>query len=90
MVNEEPPATYRTYPARRARRTSRSRRPWHLWFVAIFVLALGLGGARDFLLILWQDQDYLHTQFSEDGIVYFTDYPWRSAQLGQSISPDCS
>lgn len=46
-----------------------------MWLFAIFVLAIGVGGARDFLLILLQDQDYLHTQFTEDGIAYFADYP---------------
>jgi O-antigen/teichoic acid export membrane protein len=54
---------------------SASGRPRHLWIVAIVTFGLYLGGARDYLLILVHDTDYMLRQFGPGGIGYFTDYP---------------
>ena len=54
---------------------SASRRPWHLWVVALATFGLYLGGARDYLLILAGDTGYTLRQFGPDGVVYFTGYP---------------
>ena len=69
------------------------RRPWHLWLVAITVLALYVGGARDYLLILIRDTDYILGQFGEGGLKYFADYPlvtrliWTVNILAGLLSP---
>jgi hypothetical protein len=55
--------------------TLRRARSWHLWAVALLTLALYLGGARDYLLILAGDTDYMTRQFGPDGVAYFTGYP---------------
>ncbi|TDC40992.1 hypothetical protein [Micromonospora sp. KC213] len=51
------------------------RRPWHLWAFAVVTFALYVGGARDFLLILADDTEYMLRQFGPDGVAYFADYP---------------
>jgi hypothetical protein len=56
-------------------RTFLTARPWHLWTAALLTLALYLGGARDYLLILAGDTDYMTRQFGPDGVTYFTGYP---------------
>lgn len=73
---------------------SRDRvRPWHLWVVAIATFALYVGGARDFVLILFHDQHYIQNQFGAGGINYFTDYPpllrtvWAINVLAGLINP---
>lgn len=77
--------------ARRAR--TDARRPWHLWLVAIAVFALHLGGARDYLLILVGDTEYIQGQFGSAGATYFTDYPpvlrvvWTISILGGLTAP---
>lgn len=74
-------------------RSADARRPWHLWLVAVAAFALYAGGARDFLLILLQDSDYVRGQFGAGGITYFTDYPavlrvvWAVNILGGLIAP---
>jgi len=73
--------------------TRRRQRPWHLWIVALAVLALYIGGARDYLLILVQDTGYIRDQFGPGGVVYFTDYPpvprifWTINIVGGLIAP---
>ncbi|ASO20809.1 putative membrane protein [Actinoalloteichus hoggarensis] len=70
-----------------------ARRPWHLWLVAIAMFALYIGGARDYLLILVGDTEYIHGQFGPGGLAYFTDYPqalrvvWTVTILGGLIAP---
>ncbi|GIH74659.1 hypothetical protein [Planobispora longispora] len=55
----------------------RGRAPWHLWVVGLFMLALYIGGARDYLLTLTLDPGYLAAQgYGEPQIGYFTDYPF--------------
>ncbi len=58
-----------------ARRTPPTRLPAHSWAVALVALALYVGGARDFLLILGGDTDYVVGQFGAGGPAYFADYP---------------
>jgi hypothetical protein len=53
----------------------RTSRPWHLWLVAIAMLVLYVGGARDYLLILMGDLDYVYRQFGSGGMAYFIGYP---------------
>lgn len=71
----------------------RFSRPWHLWAVAVVMFALYLGGARDYLLILIGDTDYIEGQFGPDGVAYFTDYPtvcrivWTINILGGLTAP---
>jgi hypothetical protein len=43
--------------------------------VAALVLLLYVGGARDYVLILIGDTDYIRVQFGPAGVAYFTDYP---------------
>lgn len=70
-----------------------TRRPWHLWLVAIAVFALYIGGARDYLLILIWHTEYIRAQFGSHGMAYFTDYPptlrlvWAINILGGLIAP---
>lgn len=70
-----------------------ARRPWHLWLVAIVVFALYVGGARDYLLIVLNDTDYMVRQFGPRGVVYFAEYPrllrvvWTINILGGLIAP---
>jgi len=70
-----------------------TRRPWHLWLIAIAVFALYVGGARDYLLILVDDTNYIVGQFGQGGVVYFADYPpllravWTINILGGLIAP---
>lgn len=69
------------------------RRPWHVWLVSIIVFALYVGGARDYLLILMDDTDYIRGQFGQDGVIYFADYPlilriiWTVNILGGLLAP---
>lgn len=71
----------------------RTRRPWHLWVVVSAVFALYLGGARDYVLILIGDAEYMQAQFGTDGVAYFTDYPvvlrlvWTLNILGGLTAP---
>jgi hypothetical protein len=51
-------------------------RPWHLWVVALLGAALYVGGARDYLLILAGDTEYISGQFGPGGVAYFADYPF--------------
>ncbi|GGS62176.1 hypothetical protein GCM10010156_21230 [Planobispora rosea] len=55
----------------------RGRAPWHLWVVGLFMLALYIGGARDYVLTLTLNPDYMAAQgYAEPQIGYFTDYPF--------------
>lgn len=69
------------------------RRPWHLWVVAFLVLALYVGGARDYLLILTGDTGYIREQFGAGGLDYFADYPiplrliWTLNIIGGLFAP---
>lgn len=71
----------------------RAPRPWHLWVAAIAVFALYLGGARDYLLLLMGDTEYMQAQFGTEGVAYFTDYPlvlrfiWTLNILGGVTAP---
>jgi hypothetical protein len=58
-----------------AHRAPATRLPWHAWVVALVALALYVGGARDFLLVLVQDTGYIVGQFGPGGLAYFADYP---------------
>ncbi|HEX7659863.1 MAG TPA: hypothetical protein VF444_10300 [Pseudonocardiaceae bacterium] len=57
------------------RPTRTTRRPWHLWVVAIVGFAVYVGGARDYLCIALGDTDYIEHQFGSGGVGYFTGYP---------------
>lgn len=53
-----------------------TRRPWHLWAVGLFFLALYAGGARDYALIWAMDSAYFaELGFGAAQAAYFTDYP---------------
>lgn len=57
------------------------------------VFALYIGGARDYVLILIGDTDYIRAQFGAEGVTYFTDYPlvlrgvWTLNILGGLTAP---
>ncbi|MDO5736158.1 MAG: hypothetical protein Q4P15_06750 [Propionibacteriaceae bacterium] len=53
----------------------RTRRPWHLWLVAIAMFALYLIGASDYILVLAGDTDYIAGNFGQPGVDYFEGYP---------------
>ncbi|GII02070.1 hypothetical protein [Planobispora takensis] len=54
-----------------------SRAPWHLWVFGLFMLALYVGGTRDYVLTRTLNPDYLAAQgYGEPQIGYFTDYPF--------------
>lgn len=68
-------------------------RPWHLWVVAVATLVVYAGGARDYLLILAGNTDYMTAQFGPDGVAYFADYPstlrafWTINVVGGLVTP---
>ena len=76
-----------------ARRTPGTRLPAHAWVVALVTFALYVGGARDFLLILGRDTDYVVGQFGVGGSAYFADYPpalrvlWAVAVVSGLVAP---
>lgn len=75
--------------------STRSQRAlaWHSWLIAIAVLVLYIGGARDYLLILLNDTSYIANQFGPTGIEYFSSYPvalrliWTVNIIGGLIAP---
>lgn len=72
---------------------SSARAPWHLWVIGVVFLGIYIGGARDYLLILLNDQDYLQRQFGAIGTAYFTGYPlglrivWTVTIAGGLLAP---
>ena len=49
-------------------------RPWHLWLINSIALIFFSVGAYDFINIATQNMDYLTSQYSPKGVVYFTNY----------------
>lgn len=74
-------------------RTPVSARPWHLWVVTVVTFATYAGGARDYLLILAGNTDYMMGQFGPEGVAYFADYPialravWTVNVAGGLVAP---
>ncbi|MFT4231835.1 MAG: hypothetical protein QM606_03535 [Leucobacter sp.] len=56
--------------------TERSRRPWHLWLVVVVATLFMSVGLYDFVMVAAQDQAYLTSRYTPEGVAYFSDYPW--------------
>lgn len=76
-----------------AERRQKTPRYWHTWVIAAFMLAMYLGGVRDYLLVLIGDVDYIRNQFGPAGVSYFAEYPfvyrvlWTLNIVGGLIAP---